>query len=107
VEGGQIRTGPDKVEALQNWPWSKSVTKVRGFLGLARYYGMFINQFATLATPLTDLTKKTPKFRRTPQAQSSFEQIEGAMVRASTLVIPDTPPNARYTVYTDASGFAI
>jgi hypothetical protein len=29
------------------------------------------------------------------------------MVRAPILVIPDTSPNARYTLYTDASGFAV
>jgi hypothetical protein len=54
----------DKVEEVQNWPRPKFVTdEVRGFLGLAGYYWRFINQFATLATPLTDLTKKTPEFR--------------------------------------------
>jgi hypothetical protein len=83
------------------------VTEARGFLGIAGYYQIFINQFATLATPLTDLTKKTPKFRWTPQAQSAFERIKDAMVRAPILVILDTSPNARYTLYTDASRFAI
>jgi hypothetical protein len=29
------------------------------------------------------------------------------MVRAPVVVIHDTPPNARCTLYTDASGFAI
>jgi hypothetical protein len=97
---------PDKVEALQYWPRPKYVTEVRGFLGLVGYYRRFINQFATLATPLTDLTKKTPEFRWTPQAQSTFEQIKDAMVRAPVQVIPNTSPNVRYTMYTDAYGFA-
>jgi hypothetical protein len=98
---------PDKVEAVQNWPRPKSVKEVRGFLGLAGYYRRFINQFATLATPITGMTKKTPKFRRTPQAQSAFEQIKDAMVRAPYLVNLDSYLNARYTMYTDASGFAV
>jgi hypothetical protein len=63
---------PDKVEAIHNWPRPKFVTKVRGFLGLAGYYRRFINHFATLATPLTDLTKKTPEFHWTPLAHSAF-----------------------------------
>jgi hypothetical protein len=83
------------------------VTEVHGFLGVAGYYRMFICQFATLATPLTDPTKKTPEIRWTPQAKSAFEQIKDVMVRAPVLVIPDTSPNAKYTVYTDASGFAV
>jgi hypothetical protein len=87
VEAEQIRMDPDKVEALRNWPRPKFVTEVRGFLGLVGYYRRFINQFATLATPLTDLTKKTPEFRWSPRAQSAFEQIKGAMVRALIMVI--------------------
>jgi hypothetical protein len=83
------------------------VIEVRGFLGLAGHYRRFINKFTTLATPLTDMTKETTEFRWTPQAQSAFEQIKDAMVRALVLVIPDTSPNARYTMYTDASGFAV
>jgi hypothetical protein len=102
---------PDKVEAVQNWPRPKFVTKVRGFSGLAGYYRRFqrflINQFTTLATPSTNLTKTTPEFRWTPQAQSTFEQIKDAMVRTPFLVVPDTSPNARYTLYTDAYVFAV
>jgi hypothetical protein len=29
------------------------------------------------------------------------------MVRAQVLVIPDTSPNAKYSMYTDASRFAV
>jgi hypothetical protein len=76
-------------------------------LGFVGYYRRFISQFATLATPLADLTKKTPEFRWTPQAQSTFEQIKDDMVRAPAMVIPDTSPNAKYTMYTDAFGFAL
>jgi hypothetical protein len=83
------------------------MTKVRGFLGPVGYYRKFINQFATLATPLTALTKKAPEFRWTPQAQPTFEQIKEAMVRAPVLVIPSTSPNARYIVYTDDYGLAV
>jgi hypothetical protein len=107
VEAGHIRMDPDKVEAIHNWPRPKSVTEVRGFLGLAGYYRRFNNQFATLATPLTDLAKKTPEFRWTPQVRSAFEQIKDAMVRAQVVLVPDTSPNAKYTMYTDAFGFSV
>jgi hypothetical protein len=107
VEARHIRMDPNKVEAVHNWPRPKSVTEVRGFLGLAGCYRRFIHQFATLATPLMDLAKKTPEFRLTPQAESAFEHIKDAMVRAPVLIIPETSPNARYTMYTDASGFAV
>jgi F0F1-type ATP synthase membrane subunit c/vacuolar-type H+-ATPase subunit K len=53
------------------------------------------------------LIKNTPEFRWTPQAQSAFEQIKDAMVRAPVMVILDTSPNARYTLCADAFGFAV
>ena len=41
-----------KVEAVQQWK------QVRAFLGLTGYYRKFIPQYASIAAPLTDLTKK-------------------------------------------------
>ena len=107
VESGQIRMDPKKIEAVQNWPIPKNVTEVRGFLGLAGYYRKFIHKFAQMATPLTGLTQKDLKFQWTPQAHSAFEMIKEAMIKAPVLVIPNTGPDARYTLYTDASGFAV
>jgi hypothetical protein len=51
------------------------------------------------------MAKKTPEFRWTPQVRSTFEQIKDAMVRAQVVVVPDTSPYAKYTMYTDAFGF--
>jgi hypothetical protein len=53
------------------------------------------------------MTKKTPELHWNIQAQSAFEQIKDAMVRAPVLIIHDTFPNARYTLYTNASGCAM
>jgi hypothetical protein len=35
-----------------------NVTKIRSFLGLTGYYRRFIKGFSTIATPLTQLTRK-------------------------------------------------
>jgi hypothetical protein len=107
VEEGKIRMDPKKVEAVQKWPTPKSTTEVRGFLGLAGYYRKFIHKFAAIAAPLTDLTKKTPNFVWTERAKIAFNKLKEAMVTAPVLIIPDTSPEARYTLYTDTSGFAI
>jgi hypothetical protein len=47
------------------------------------------------------------KVRWMPQAQSAFEQVRGAMVRAPVMLIPNTCHDARYTMYMDAFGFAV
>ena len=51
-----IRTSPEKVRAILDWPRPQSVHDVRSFLGLASYYRKFIKGFSQLAKPMTDLT---------------------------------------------------
>ena len=56
VEG--IRVDPAKIEAVVNWKPPQSVTKVRSFLGLARYYRRFVKGFSGIASPLNKLLRK-------------------------------------------------
>nr|GFC46718.1 putative reverse transcriptase domain-containing protein [Tanacetum cinerariifolium] len=51
-----------KVEAITKWPRPKTMTKVRGFLGLTGYYRRFVKGFSHLALPLTKLMRKGEKF---------------------------------------------
>ena len=60
VEG--LSSDPAKVQAMRDWKVPKTVTKIRSFLGLADYYHSCIPQFARIATPLTNLTRKTHPF---------------------------------------------
>jgi hypothetical protein len=53
-----IEASPDKVKPVQNFPVPKSVKDVRSFLGLASFYRRLVPQFADIAKPLTQLTKK-------------------------------------------------
>ena len=53
-----ISVDPSKVEAVQNWPTPRNVSKVHSFLGMARYYRRFMAGFAKIAIPLAALTRK-------------------------------------------------
>ena len=53
---------PEKVEAVMSWERLKSVFEIRSFLGLARYYRRFIDDFSRIAAPMTRLTRKEVKF---------------------------------------------
>ena len=57
-----MSVNPEKVEAIMSWERSKSVFEIRSFLGLARYYKRFIEDFSRLVTPMTRLTSKGVKF---------------------------------------------
>ena len=53
-----VSVDPQKVEAILNWQPPTSVTKIRSFMGLARYYRKFVEGFSKIATPLTRLMRK-------------------------------------------------
>ena len=59
VGSGVVRPEPSKVHAVLTFPIPATKINMRAFLGLTGYYRRFIPNFASLAAPLTDLTKKT------------------------------------------------
>nr|GEY87122.1 hypothetical protein [Tanacetum cinerariifolium] len=48
-----------KIEAVKTWEALRNQSEIRLFLGLAGYYGRFIEEFSKIAKPLTVLTHKT------------------------------------------------
>jgi len=58
---GKIEIEEDKVAGVLNWPIPKTVRDIRKFLGLANYYRHFVKDFAKLARPLNNLTRKEEK----------------------------------------------
>lgn len=58
IGGGEIQPDPKKLEAVRNYPHPETTKDVRAFLGLVGYYRRFIPHFATIAAPLSDLTRK-------------------------------------------------
>jgi len=58
---GKFKMEEDKVVGVLNWSVPKMVRDVRKFLGLANYYRQFVKDFAKLARPLNNLTRKKEK----------------------------------------------
>ena len=76
VSAEGIRVDPVKIEAVVNWKPPRSVTEVRSFLGLARYYKRFVKGFSVIASPLTKLLRKGVKFEWSDKCQNSFKQLK-------------------------------
>ena len=58
IRHNEVSMDKGKVCAVQDWPPPKNLKDVRAFLGFANFYRRFIKDFAKLARPMIDLTKK-------------------------------------------------
>eukprot|EP00794_Sanderia_malayensis_P021278 gene21278-biopygen16313 len=96
-----IHTDPKKIEAIRNLPPPANLEHLRFFLGLAGYYRKFIPGFATVSSPLTELTKKGVKFLWEDHHQLAFEVLKTRLCSAPVLAYPnfDLP----FLLQTDAS----
>jgi hypothetical protein len=87
-----IRVDPEKTQAVQDWPQPRSVKDIRSFLGLANYFRKFIPAYASLAEPMTRLTRKNVHWNDntwSAEHESSFKAIKKALTEAPCLAFPD------------------
>ena len=87
ISGDGISVDPARVEDVRDWPISKSVTKIRCFLGLAGYYRRFVQNFSRIAEPLTKLTRKEVKYQQTEECQLAFEELKDRLTTTPILAI--------------------
>jgi hypothetical protein len=58
ISGDGVATEPSKIVAITKWPIPKTITQLRSFLGLTRYYRRFIQGYGVIYRPLHDLLRK-------------------------------------------------
>lgn len=99
-----IKTNPRTISAVQDYPVPTNVRETRGFLGLTGYYRRFIPNYAHIAKPLTELTKKNVAFEwGTPQAEA-FTTLRNALCKDPILTYPDFTKD--FILTTDSSLYA-
>ncbi|XP_039127074.1 uncharacterized mitochondrial protein AtMg00860-like [Dioscorea cayenensis subsp. rotundata] len=87
ISGAGVKVDPDKILAVQQWPLPTTVRGLRGFLGLTGYYRRFVPNYASLASPLTDLLRKTA-FVWTMEATMAFDALKTALTTTPVLQLP-------------------
>ena len=95
------------MRAMREYPLSANKKGVRSFLGMVGYYRKFIKNFADLAMPLTEMTKKAKPTRVqwTDNSTQAFQALKDALVTAPILATSqfDLP----FILQTDASENAL
>lgn len=100
-----LEMSKDKVKAIVEWEAPKTVRDVRSFLGFANFYRRFVEAYARLTIPLTNLTGKNVPWRWTEACQKAFDDLKTRFTTAPILRHFD--PSLQTVMETDASDFAI
>lgn len=108
VDSQGLRTDPEKVEAISNYPTPTNKKEVKRFLGTASWYRRFVPNFSAIAGPLNKLTsnkKGAPSFSWTDEASSSFNKLKQSLISCPVLSCPNY--QLPFEVHTDASNYGI
>ena len=104
VDSEGIRTDPEKVKTIHEYPRPSTVTQIKRFLGMIGWYRRFIPDFSTHSAIITALMagkKKSQPIVWSPEANKSFEELKSRLTKAPVLVAPDF--SKPFTIQTDAS----
>ena len=109
VDVNGLRTHPEKITAMLNYPRPTNTTEVKRFMGMCGWYRRFIKNFSTICAPINDLLKghkhKKAPILWTPEADIAFTNIKQALVSAPILSSPDF--SQPFVVQCDASDTGI
>ena len=100
-----VKTDPEKIKMVVEWPVPTNVSEVRSFLGLCSYYRKFVHNFASTAAALHALTGKNVLFRWTTECQAAFDGLKEKLTTSPILSMPRD--DCEYVLDTDASDKSI
>ena len=100
-----VKPNPEKIIAIKKFPKPTTVRGIRQFLWLSGYYRRFIQDYAELAKPLSDLLKKDVKWEWGCNQRRSFRKLRRYLCSEPILQYPDFQKTFKLT--TDASEYAV
>jgi len=81
----RVKMEKEKVQRIVDWPVLRSVKDVQKFLELANYYRWFVKDFARVAKPLYEMTKKDVKWNWKERQQIVFKKVKGEVYNRASL----------------------
>ena len=106
-----VSMDPDRVDTIKDWPMLESFHDIQVFLGFTGFFRQFVENYARITAPLTDMLRgmergrKKGPFQMTEVARRAFDMLKQAFME---------PPVLRHFDYrlptlvvTDASQYAV
>jgi hypothetical protein len=104
---GIVSPHDDNISKIRDAPRPKTKKEVRSFLGLTGFYREYIPDYAAIAVPLTDLTKKGGPVTVTwgNAQEKAYKSLIMHITKRPILRLPDSSKS--YVLRTDASAVGI
>jgi hypothetical protein len=96
-----------RIEKIQNWPRPTNVTEVRSFLGVTGVVRIFIQNYATIASPLMQLTRKDMEFVWGEEQENAMNTLKNKVTSAPCLKPIDYASDRRVILSVDSSEIAV
>lgn len=90
-----------KIKSMKNYPIPHDKDAVKRFVAFANYYRKFIYNFAEIAQPLSDLTRKSTEFEWKEKHQKAFETLKNRLTNPQILKYPEF--DREFIIKVDAS----
>jgi hypothetical protein len=103
IGNGKMWPEDEKISKVKEATPPSTKKELRAFLGLTGFYRQYIKDYSSIATPLTDKTKKheSEKVKWDSDCQRSFDGLKESLCKKPVLCMPDH--SLDFTLRTDAS----
>lgn len=91
----------DKIVTVQSFKLPTSVKQLKSFLGLTNFYRRFVKDYATIADPLTRLTKQAEIWKWDLPQQLAIQELKSRLT--SEPILAHFNPELSVEIHTDAS----
>ena len=100
-----LHKSPDKLKAIAEAPAPTNVSQLRSFLGLINYYGRFVENMATVLSPLHELLHAGVAWKWTLECEEAFQAAKKHLLSEQVLVHYD--PRLPLRLACDASPYGV
>lgn len=89
IDENGVAMDKSRIEAIEKLPTPKTIREIQRLIGLTGWYRRFIQDFADITAPITELLKKNRKFVWTEECEIAFRKLITALTTAPVLANPD------------------